>query len=152
MQVMKVIVSNAFSLNMLHSNHALLHVQKISLEEARDFLGRAARLNVLESAIGHADTAAVVSSQLGFTVPANRATVSINQDTALIVAQYVGPRLPEGSTTLPSGARIDYYAVSMLPDEVLEEILSEEDEDEYDDDDEEGEDEYDDDEEENAES
>jgi hypothetical protein len=29
------------------------------------------------------------------------------------VAQYVGPRLPEGTTRLPDGARIDYYLVAV---------------------------------------
>jgi len=61
----------------------------------------------VKSFIGHAETAAVISSQLGIDVPFNRAHGSIED--AAIIAQYVGPRLPEGATALPDGAEIRFF-------------------------------------------
>lgn len=63
--------------------------------------------NGAESFIGHAETAAVISSQLGVDIPFNRAHGTI-EDTA-IIAQYVGTRLPEGATRLPEGAEIRFF-------------------------------------------
>ena len=62
----------------------------------------------LESAIGHADTAAV----LGF--KPNRVNVSLERGEAIIVAQLQGGRLPEGSTTLPEGFSFKYLKVEVL--------------------------------------
>lgn len=61
------------------------------------------------SAVGHADTAAVIASVLDCPVPANRATVKLEPGDRCIVAQYIGPRLAEGATTLPEGAFIEFY-------------------------------------------
>ena len=51
----------------------------------------------LTSAIGHADTAAVLG------VPMNRINVQLNPGDVAYLAQLQGGRLPEGSTTLPEG-------------------------------------------------
>lgn len=64
------------------------------------------------SAIGHADTAAVLADILGVTVPTNRVTLPLDQEAGdVVVAQYNGPRLPEGATTLPAGATITFRRV-----------------------------------------
>jgi len=42
-----------------------------------------------------------------------RKDFKLDADTCLLVAQYVGPRLPEGATALPPGANIEYYVVRM---------------------------------------
>jgi len=63
------------------------------------------------SIIGHTDTAAVVSSMLGFNVPANRIAHTIENGDVLFVAQYTGPRLPEGASRLPEGGIIRFYRV-----------------------------------------
>lgn len=103
---------NSFSLNML-SVDALsstpfgLHVTQLTLDQAKDLLGAN-----LKSCIGHADTAAVVGSILNRTVPMNRETVQMGTREGIIVAQYIGPRLPEGSTTLPDGAEIKFMLVT----------------------------------------
>jgi hypothetical protein len=68
----------------------------------------------LESVIGHADTAAIVSAELGVNLSMNRQSVKLHLGEVMIVAQYSGPRLPEGTTTLPEGARIDYFIVTVL--------------------------------------
>jgi len=61
----------------------------------------------LESAIGHADTAAVLG------VPMNRISVSLKAGDTAYVAQLMGGRLPEGSTTLPEGFAFKYIKVSV---------------------------------------
>jgi hypothetical protein len=63
------------------------------------------------SAVGHADTAAVFSSILDRAIEPNRISVKLTRDDMAIVGQYVGPRLPEGATTLPEGAAIEWWLV-----------------------------------------
>lgn len=63
------------------------------------------------SAVGHADTAAVFAAVLGRPVAVNRATIKLEQGHCLLVGQYIGPRLPEGATTLPEGATIEWWVV-----------------------------------------
>lgn len=62
----------------------------------------------LESAVGHADTAAVLG------VPMNRVSVRLAKGDTAYVAQLVGGRLPEGSTTLPEGFSFKYLKVEVL--------------------------------------
>jgi len=99
------IIGNALSLNMLNGD-ATLSIIKVRREVAREFLA-----DGFVSSIGHADTAAVVSDDLGLEIPVNRITVILEPGTTLVVAQYRGPRLPEGTTKLPEGATIEYYVV-----------------------------------------
>jgi hypothetical protein len=68
------------------------------------------------SAIGHADTARLVGQQLGVALPADRRSVVLGGEPVLI-AQYIGPRLPEGATALPEGARIEYFMVALSYDD-----------------------------------
>lgn len=95
-----MLLTNAFSLNMLASLDAIISVKTLSLGEAIELAKQAT------SVVGHTDTAAVFASQLGMPVPANRATVVLHTDDELLIGQYRGPRLPEGATTLPEGAEI----------------------------------------------
>jgi hypothetical protein len=55
----------------------------------------------------------VVGSLLGREVPMNRATVQLTAGDVLFVAQYSGPRLPEGATSLPDGAKIEFLRVTL---------------------------------------
>lgn len=50
------------------------------------------------SGVGHADTAAVFSSELGLPVECNRMSVTLQPGDRVLVGQYTGPRLPEGAT------------------------------------------------------
>lgn len=100
---------NAFSLSMLPSNVEVIDLQvtKLTLEEARGFL----QSEPFASFVGHADTAKILENLLGVSVPVSRS--SFNAPNArMIVAQYIGPRLPEGATTLPEGARIEFKGVT----------------------------------------
>lgn len=95
---------NAFSLNMLPELPAVVLFREIPLSVAQEI----AVSEGLESAIGHADTAAVLSGLLEVEVPVNRSNVILEPGQAMMVAQYSGPRLPEGATTLPEGAAIKF--------------------------------------------
>ena len=68
------------------------------------------------SALGHADIANVVSADLGMTLPVNRVNNNLQKGDLMYIAQYIGPRLPEGATALPEGAKIQYYKVEVLAD------------------------------------
>lgn len=100
-------ILNAFSLNMLACVPASISVSEITVEQARVLAGE------MTSAVGHADTAAVFSTVLGVHVATNRATVSLSQGQTVLVGQYRGPRLPEGTTTLPEGATIQWLLVTV---------------------------------------
>jgi hypothetical protein len=93
---------------MLSSFPANLAVEKISRDEARRLLAAE-----FESAVGHRDTAAVFSAELGLGVAENRTTVSLCKGDLAIVGQYRGPRLAEGATTLPEGATIEWLRVTL---------------------------------------
>lgn len=67
------------------------------------------------SVVGHADTAALLTAILGREVAMNRASLALHRGDALYVAQYNGPRLPEGATSLPEGAKIRWYCVTVAP-------------------------------------
>ena len=99
---------NAFSLNMLSAFPASASFREVSLGEARELLAQG-----FDSAVGHAETAAVFSEQLGVAVPAQRVTVALTKGESALVGQYRGPRLPEGATTLPEGASIRWYLVTI---------------------------------------
>lgn len=107
---------NAFSINMfLFAVPTQVKFFPLTLEEAREY----ARANSLTPAVGHADTARVVDGLLGLTptgdMPASfgRINVSLVQGDELLVAQYTGPRLPEGATTLPEGATIIFWLATV---------------------------------------
>lgn len=98
------ILSNAFSLQMITNFPADVHIEQI---EASDI-----PQDVI-SCIGHTDTANVLSDILGFNIPCNRQSITVDTDTTLYVAQVTGGRLPEGATTLPDGCDIRFMKVSI---------------------------------------
>jgi hypothetical protein len=100
-------ILNAFSLNMIGNFPATVTVEEVSTGDASGMA------NGVTSGVGHADTAAVFASVLGVPVPMNRATVSLVSGDRVLVGQYVGPRLAEGTTTLPEGATIKWLVVSV---------------------------------------
>lgn len=89
-------LANAFSLQMLRDLNCQISLQEVAeLPEG------------LTSAVGHADTAAVLGVEM------NRVNVSIGKGDTLYVAQLVGDRLPEGSTTLPEGFKFKFIKVTV---------------------------------------
>lgn len=98
-----MLLMNSFSLNMVPAFPVDVSFVEISLEEVRQLL-----VSELESAVGHADTAAIFADMLELPVPAVRATVQLHPGDTAIIGQYRGPRLPEGAHTLPEGATIQW--------------------------------------------
>ena len=105
----KTYLGNAFSLQMLNTSaRTTIEVVPVTTDEVAvaDF----------QSCIGHADTAAVVSGLLGKPVEPNRVSVKLTAGDVLYVAQVVGGRLPEGSTTLPEGFVLQFLRVCLVSD------------------------------------
>lgn len=112
-----MLITNAFSLNMLPAgvDVASLTFTRLTAEQAGDWVHSETHPDLgggaLESAVGHADTARLFSTILGCPVPCNRATVQVGPETRMLVGQYSGPRLPEGATSLPEGAKVEWFSV-----------------------------------------
>ena len=115
-------VCNAFSINMVKFDFMRMPmvsvISPLSLSEARDYASEG-----VESCVGHADTASVMGDALGVSLPMNRTTVALEDGEVILVGQYIGPRLEEGTTTLPEGARIDWFRVEMFSVERMESAL-----------------------------
>lgn len=110
----KTYLVNSFSLNMLDGDGPVtLRVRPLSLEQARKIVADDITCGALVSAVGHADTARIISDLLGVEIPPNRITVKLRRYDDAIVAQYCGPRLPEGATRLPPGAEIRFFLVEV---------------------------------------
>jgi len=108
----KTYLANAFSLSMIpEGESANFNSTPIPKVMAEMFLRR----DPFQSFVGHANTAAILTNMLGVEVTMNRGDVTLNVGDELIVAQYKGPRLPEGATSLPEGARIDFLLVTRFP-------------------------------------
>ena len=101
---MKKYLANAFSIQMLQKG-GLVRFEEI---DATDIPSD------VTSAVGHADTANVLSDLLGFPVSMNRINVVLDENAVLYVAQLVGGRLPEGATTLPEGFGFKFYRVTIV--------------------------------------
>lgn len=99
-----VILSNAFSISMLPEFPANIIFEKLSDEEVKNLLAGGFR-----STVGHSDVARIIAERIGMEVPVCRDKTILND--ILVVAQYIGPRLPEGATSLPEGARIEFFKV-----------------------------------------
>jgi len=104
-------ISNAFSLNMLSTHKSTsLFINPITKDDAANI----AKHTPWISAIGHPDIAAIVSNDLGITIKPDRATIHLNPDDKLLIAQYIGPRLAPGTTKLPDDAKIQYFLITMM--------------------------------------
>ena len=110
-------IANAFSLSMLPGEHAVhLRVLSTTADYVRGRLVGAP----YESFVGHAGTARLFSAVLGIEVVVNRSSLSLSDpNDRLIVGQYVGPRLPEGATSLPDGAVIRWFQITWREPGVL---------------------------------
>ncbi|MDD3906420.1 MAG: DUF1874 domain-containing protein [Candidatus Omnitrophica bacterium] len=100
-----MIIGNAFSLLMV-ADRATITVSPLTADAV-------SQIGPLESAIGHADTAFLAGKLIGRELPANRANIALNPGDKMVVAQYIGPRLPEGTKELPTGARIEFRLVEV---------------------------------------
>ena len=92
----EIFLLNAFSLQMLEGDATVRFTEVSELPEG------------LTSAIGHADTAAVLGVEM------NRVNVTLRKGDVAFVAQLQGGRLPEGCTTLPEGFSFKFIKVEVL--------------------------------------
>lgn len=99
-----IYIGNAYSMQMVREFPALIHAELCGPEDIP--------MDAV-SIIGHTDTAAVVSSMLGWTVPANRVSVTLGPGDVLYIAQLTGGRLPAGATVLPEGFTIQFIRVTI---------------------------------------
>jgi hypothetical protein len=108
-------LSNAFSLGMIDTLHhsdggcsvANFRISGCSLRYAREWVAK----GPWQSCVGHADTALLLSELLSTEVLMRRVSTSLVHGDSILVAQYNGPRLPEGCKTLPEDAKIRWYEV-----------------------------------------
>ena len=112
---MKIIISNAFSLSMLdraEQTDQVWHRYPKPCENPVEFLTQASQHSVeIRSVVGHVDTAALFSKLLDREIAMNRESVKLVKGDILLVGQYIGPRLPEGATELPTDATIEWWTI-----------------------------------------
>ena len=97
----------------------------LTLEQARELLqptldGRELPIEII-AAVGHPDTARLIADALGLAVEQvnGRITVRLSggpseaweRAECALIGAYVGPRLPEGCTTLPEGASLEWWTI-----------------------------------------
>ena len=100
-------LSNAFSLQMLDTSKTTsVSIKPISID--------AVKTAGFISAVGHPDTAMVLTDMLGKDVPCNRVSIKLKPTDILLVAQIVGGRLPAGTTKLPDGFKMQFLKVTIL--------------------------------------
>ena len=144
-------ILNSLSLNMYKGNEIFPLTEEISLEQAQDMVwtiipgdGPEDRLSVTsasfyerhgdvttinwcgESCIGHADIARIIKELLSLKnhtadISQNRKTVKFEAGNTCLIAQYLGERLPEGTTQLPKGAKIVFFKCCFVKREEFEE-------------------------------
>ena len=100
-------LSNAFSLQMLDTSKTTsVSIKPIDID--------AVKKAGFISAVGHDDTARVLTDMLGKNVQCNRISIKLKPTDTLIVAQIVGGRLPAGTTKLPDGFKMRFLKVTIL--------------------------------------
>ena len=118
---MTVYICNAFSLSMYDrelQRTAAARKAPRPVENPRAYLDEVVQEQLelgspitITSVVGHVDVAEIFSAIFSRRIPVNRITVKLEQGDIALVGQYVGPRLPEGATKLPEGARIEWWIV-----------------------------------------
>lgn len=66
------------------------------------------------SCVGHTSTASLYSETLGLPIEANRVSISLDFGDAILIGAYQGPRLPEGCTSLPKGATLNWVVYVVI--------------------------------------
>lgn len=98
-------VCNVFTIAMAPDG-GRLEYRQVTVDEARSLLTE----RDCYQAVGHEQTVGLANAQLGSDLlQFNRVSVRLESGDDLVLCQYVGPRLPEGATTLPEGAEIRWY-------------------------------------------
>ena len=103
---MATIISNAFSFNMISRPAGVIRYEEISAEDVKPTLG-----DDFVNACGH--SCELINDMTGLTLEKNRINNSLEPGDTLVVCQYVGPRLEEGATSLPPGAKMRFLKVTL---------------------------------------
>lgn len=101
-----ILITNAFSLNMLNSFSSNIKTQELTIPEVKEAIS-----DGFVSGMGHSTD--LVSAILGMDIPMNRTSNKLADGDEVIVCQYVGPRLPEGCIELPEGATLKFIKVTV---------------------------------------
>lgn len=102
-------ITNAFSLQMIKNLPKKFQITELDVEKVKEILKKP-----FFSAVGHSTTANVLSKELGTVIPFNRTNLVLDEGDELIVAQYSGGRLPEGTYSLPEGAEFKFIKVELI--------------------------------------
>lgn len=101
---------NSFSAAMLMENlqegPVYVRFEIVTNEDARFMLSAG-----FESRVGHASTAMIIESMIDMPVPVRREGCMLRPGDTAHIAQYTGPRLPEGAMSLPEGATLTWIRV-----------------------------------------
>lgn len=116
MGIRTIYIGNAFSLSMLDretlGDDPRTPCPLQDSAEARELLEVWKKYGAeVISTIGHQDVAELISKELGRDLPMNRTSIKLVPGSVLLVGQYVGPRLPEGTTQLPEGSKVEWWVV-----------------------------------------
>lgn len=104
-----IVLLNAFSLNMINAQETQIVITEITIDQVKNLM----RSNSCVSYVGHKDLAGIIEKQTQFFIPVNRENFSFGEINEAIVFQYNGPRLAEGTTSLPENASIKYFYVKV---------------------------------------
>jgi len=108
-------ILNALSLQMFpEAGNIEFHRLAFGFFEASDILREQEKI---ENLIGHSDLDYLVRENMQkLRVPyipkGIRTCICLQDGEKALVAQYIGPRLPEGATKLPKNARIVWYEIT----------------------------------------
>ena len=102
--VKNVFVGNVFTFGFLANKNVDIKSREITWAEFDKVLNSGNFINYM----GHADVAHMVGLEM------NRISISVNKGDVVYLAQYDGPRLPEGCTVLPEGASLVPIKVEVL--------------------------------------
>ena len=98
-------ITNAFSDNMVDwANHSTVTSTTEIVNSPTIKMIIKKHANNWRSIVGHADTARLLDQDLGgiVKIQPNRESITIDpQNDCLLIGQYIGPRLAEGTSTLP---------------------------------------------------
>lgn len=94
-------IANAFSLSMLDRRDQAVEPRipvPVSLEEVlKEIADRIPFGDKVVSCVGHEPTAKILTAMTGLNIQVNRVNITLEKGITLFVAQYIGPRLPEGA-------------------------------------------------------
>lgn len=116
---MRLLILNAFSINMFNDDmkNNVVSFDKTGTHWIKKLVIEATKEGVeIVNGIGHKETCSIIMDMLlpEVTIPlptSDRPNVVLEKDDIVAVAQYRGPRLLEGATSLPEGAMLEWWLI-----------------------------------------